>query len=343
MWLLSPRTAADLGGSGRPRLGSVVQGLVPSSLPGEGQGVLQGCQAGPGGSLVPSSLPEEGLGVLQGCRAGPGGSLVTGGGWEPLLCRGCSCSFLSGSRGSSLCKEGKLRSLSLFPPSGGCRDCLAEGASDVGCRMLLPLLGSRSQGVPVPTGGRKGSLARGLTSSRPSWWPGFPQGPRAFSVARACVWMSERAPPTDDRFLWSLVLAACGGLGSGAGSLRTAALAACSSVLAVEGPLSDGSLPPGFSREGTPSGRGGPGALDGWAPLRACPGEGRPLVLELEPGSWRALGPPSLHWGSFSASVAGLLVAWEMSLPGFSAGSGGEADGELWRPRLGGRNRGSSR
>lgn len=164
----------------------------------------------------------------------------------------------------------------------------------MGSGPLLPLPSSRSQGVPIPTVCKEGSsLASGLSSSRPSLWLGFPQGSRAFSVARVCVWTSERAPPTDGRFLLSLVLAACGGLGSKEGSLRTAALAACGSVLAVEGPLSVGSLPLGFSCEGTPSGGGGPGALDGSAPRRVCPSTGRHFVLEL--GSWRLLGPPSLR------------------------------------------------
>lgn len=210
---------------------------------------------------------------------------------------------------------------------------------------LLPLPSSRSQGIPVPTGCKeRSSLARGLTSSRPSLWLSFPQGPWAFSVfsvARVCVWTSERTPPTEGRCLLSLVLAAGGGLGSMEGSLWMAALAACGSVLAVEGPLSVRSPPLGFSREGTPSGGGGPGALDGSAPRRVCLSEGRHFVLEL--GSWRVLGPPSLCWGSFSVSVAGLLVAWETFLSCFSAGSGWGAEGEFWRPRLGGRNRGSSR
>lgn len=210
----------------------------------------------------------------------------------------------------------------------------------MGGRLLLPLPSSRSQGVPVPPGYKEGfSRAGGVTSSRPSLWLGFLQGPRAFSAARVCAWTSERVPPTHGGFLWSLVLAAGGGFGSVEGSLRMVALAACGSVLAVEGSLSDGSLPLRFSREGTPSGGGGPGALGGSAPCRVCPREGRPLVLQPELGSWQVLGPPSLRGGSFSASVPGLLVAWETFLPCFSAGS----EGGFWGPRLGGRNRGSSR
>ena len=143
---------------------------------------------------------------------------------------------------------------------------------------LLPLPSSLSQGAAAE---RKAgsSLASGLTSSRPSLGFALPQGPHAFSKAWVWVETSGWVLPTAGRVLeLSLVLAASSGYSSLEGSLRMSALKADRSLLAVEGALSDDSLPLGFSLKGAPSGGSGLCTLDGSAPWRLCPRRGRSQI-----------------------------------------------------------------
>ena len=206
------------------------------------------------------------------------------------FCRGCS--FLSGSLGLSFCTDWKPESLLLFSLSGlgSSRDHLVEAGSILDSRPLSAP-SSLSQGAPAERK-EESALAGSLTSSRPSLGFALPQGPHAFSKAWVWVETSGWVLPTTGR-VWklSLGLAASGGHSSLEGSLRTSGLTADRSLLTIDRPLSDNSLPLGFSLEGTLSGESGLRDLDALAPWRFCPGKGRSLTSGLR--SWCWLGWPS--------------------------------------------------